>query len=410
MRSWSRAARAATGTAAWAGCVGLAVAGGVYLGDIFTQPDAETYLKMAAGERVMLPFAWRQLGPMLAAATSHAFGISLQQSFMVQGLLALAVLAGVVTLLLVRSGAPGWMLPAVLALLFWTIQFNVLAFPDVLYAAVLAVLLWLLSEGYVLAATWMLYPLALTRESTLLVLVCLLVAGWGRLRAWQAISAMAATAAGMLTVRWLARAALPNHEGLSPALYMVAKLPWNLLRNVLGLQAWADVYPACAAPVWTHALPLGPLHTVGVCGFSLGSPRDALGMALASFGLLPLLWWWLRRDLRREPGLLLRFATLYGGASFLLSPLLGMSSQRLFAYGWPLFLVAMPLLLGSQRAGFTSRATAGVFVALHLAAAWAPWWVFYVYPVNVLEAEVPLYLAGWFLLRRAWRDERVSAR
>jgi len=187
------------------------------------------------------------------------------------------------------------MIAATVGLFFWSRQFSDLVLPDLFYAALLCIFLMLLSRQRFLVAALMMLPLAVARESTLLTVVCLLIAGWRRLRVTEAVTALAATVAGLLIVKRLTANALPNNEHISPILYLVAKMPWTLLKNFLGIYPWANVYPECAVPRWQIAVHLGPLHAVGVCGFEPIPPLLLVSYALASFGLLPLLFLAIRR-------------------------------------------------------------------------------------------------------------------
>jgi hypothetical protein len=97
--------------------------------------------------------------------------------------------------------------------------------------------------------------------------------------------------------------------------------------------------------------------------------------------------------------MLLRFTLIYGVISFLLAPLLGESLTRLYGYSWPLFLVALPLLLGVSRANFSSAWAAVAFVALHVVLSWS---TAFLYPLRLLIAGMAAWICGWFLLRAAW--------
>jgi hypothetical protein len=97
--------------------------------------------------------------------------------------------------------------------------------------------------------------------------------------------------------------------------------------------------------------------------------------------------------------LMVRFCLLYGVVSFCLAGALGDRVLRLFEYGWPLFLVALPVGLGRLAVGFRSAALAVAFVGVHLVITWAVvgldgWWL--------LGAGSVGYLAGWGILRRGW--------
>jgi hypothetical protein len=140
----------------------------------------------------------------------------------------------------------------------------------------------------------------------------------------------------------------------------------------------------------------------------------ALQVTLTNFGLLPLLaavlWWRHRRSPARtedHPSPLLRFCLLYGGISFLLSPLLGAGFVHLVGYAWPLFLVAVPRLLGEFQTELamalaTRRRSLAVmgFLAVHLA----------LYPLGYVPWLVPGILADLALwtvaaaLLRIWLE------
>jgi hypothetical protein len=401
-------------------CVAL-VTGFAWIPHMFDQADADSYRLLGEGriEQVALPFASRQLAPLLVHWLHQGLHVPVVDGFIAEGVLALLLFLGTVLFLLVRSGAPRWMLPAVAGLFFWAQMCNELMMPDLFYGALLCGMLLLLREGRTYAAVSMLFLLAVARESTLLTLVCLLLAGIGRMRWREMAAAVAATAAGILLVKRLTVQALPNAEHISPTLYLVAKMPWNVIRNIFGLTPWSDVNQQCAVPQWQMVVHLGPVHGVGLCSLTPEFPVQTVAYALASFGLLPLLMlaaWRARPAVAGAPGvggpaqasakavgrvLMVRFCVVLGASSFLLAPLLGETFQRLYAYGWPLFLVALPLLLGASRGTFTSAWAAWSFVAMHLVCCWMQ--------VRLIELPgmlwlVLLWLAGWFLLRTRWVD------
>jgi hypothetical protein len=380
----------------------VAVAAGLAMDGIYTQSDTTHYLNLAAGRPAMLPFASRQLGPLVVRGLSHLPGVTIERGFLIEGLAALVFFFCTVMFLLVRSGAQRWMIAAIAGMFFWAEQFNALVLPDIFYGALLCGFLLLLRKGWVIAAALMMLPLAVARESTVLTLVCFLLAGWKLLRWREILTAVGSFAGGMLAVKGLAANALANHEHISSALYLFAKMPWNFLKNFLGLNPWANVYPACAVPAWQHAVHLGPLQAVGYCGFEVWLPVRLAGAALAGFGLLPLLVFRVRRVGQWVGGredLMVRFCLLYGVVSFCLAGALGDRVLRLFEYGWPLFLVALPVGLGRLAVGFRSAALAVAFVGVHLVITWAVvgldgWWL--------LGAGSVGYLAGWGILRRGW--------
>jgi hypothetical protein len=397
----------------------------VRLPTVFHSPDSSHYLKIAAGytELVEQPFTSRQLGPRVAAWLAKLLGGDLQGGFLLQGFLSLAFAIGVTCWLALRSAAPRWMLLAMVLVPSWAVLVQYLVLPDLWYAGLLAALLVLLQrEWYVAAALWML-PLMLSRESTSLTLVCFLVAAWPMLkqRRWL-VTAMAVVAAvvGSVVVGKLAAGSRPNAEHLPQTVYMFAKLPWNFLRNVVGLMPWSDANrDLCTVPVWSVPVSLpfhlgGSVHALGVCGFSFMQQLLALEGTLTNFGLLPLLTamvWWRTGVLRSGRGLvrsvLLRFALLYGGVSFLLAPLLGAGFVHLMQYAWPLFLVALPGLFDELVVGvMTARrmwASVGFF-ALSLGVPAIERWPDF---GQRLGMGLAVWTAGYWLLR-VWLGAAVE--
>jgi hypothetical protein len=125
--------------------------------------------------------------------------------------------------------------------------------------------------------------------------------------------------------------------------------------------------------------------------------------------LLPLLTgflWWRYRRLGDSP--LLRFALLYGAASYGMAPLLGNWIAHLAGYGWPLFFIALPLLFDkmARRVITVKQALAGVAVCLlHLAvwalSHWGRW-------TPQILAIVLIWVAAYRLLR-VWMPKTLVA-
>ena len=414
MRTWSRR----TGLVALLGAVAagaaLAIAIAMRLQPFFGIADASEYLELASGNvrGVMQPFASRPLGALLAHALAGLLHTTIYVGYYAEAAIALLVLLAAVCWLMLGSAAPRWMLFGVMVVPTWVTLVQNLVFPDLFYAALLAVVLVLLAREHFFAAALMMFPLMLTRESTSLTLLCFLLAAWASLRWRDRVAAMLAAAAGSVVVSRFSAAAQPNVEHLPEAVYILAKIPWNFLRNVLGVLPWSDANSElCAVPVWSFPFHLGPVHALGVCGVSIQQQLVALDVTLGNFGLLPLLvlWiWWHGRRTARPRSVLLRFTLLYGTVSFLLAPMLGAGFLHLVGYAWPLFLVALPQLFAPFRelrgTGRQSWAAA-VFFAVHLAVCAAAYW-------SALLPGIGLQLALWaagFLLLRMWSPEAADS-
>lgn len=411
--------RLAAGVLAMLFCLFAAMHAIAGLESVFVTGDARFYLGIATGDysEVMQPFALRPLGAMMAAAVGHLLHVSVEEGFVLEGTVSLVGLLMVIYSFLFHSSAPRWLLAAIAFLPFWSLLMKNLVLPDLWYAALLALLLLLLEHKQMLAASLMMFPLMLSRESTSLTLLCFLVACWRWLRWRDRAMAVASTFAAEAVVQKLARHAQPNFEHLPAAIYMIAKVPWNLANNVLGLVPWSDANQNfCSAPVWKMPLHLYSVHAIGICGFSWLGWMKISQATLNEFGLLPLLTaylWWRQRKVgysQARPNVLLRFTLLLGVASLVLAPLLGTWISRLMGYAWPLYLVALPLLFEFLPRRILSRGqnlAAIGFFSLHMFLVWFAIYEAYRWIWTIgLAIELAVWSAGFFLLRYWLADGR----
>jgi hypothetical protein len=375
---------------------------------VFVVGDARFYIGIANNDysQVMQPFASRQLGALVVAGLAHAFHWTVERGFLVEGSLSLIFILAALYFLLAHTQAPRLVLFAIAFVPFWAALLEYLVLPDLWYSALLMVLLLLLSREDMLGAALMMFPLMLSRESTSLTLVCFLIAAWTWLRWRDRLIAIGSTIAAAVIVSHLAARAQSNLEHLPQTVYMLAKAPWNFMHNILGIVPWSNVYPdLCRVPIWSMPLHFGPVHAVGVCGFSLFGWYE-IGLALlTNFGLLPMLaaFVWRRRGTGTK-NVLLRFTLLYGFVSLLLAPMLGTWIVHLIGYGWPLFFVALPLMFDQLEVTSPTggrAVAAAAFLLVHLI-------VSYVsfnstkFPQIVFDAI--LWIIG-FLLLRYWFSE-----
>jgi hypothetical protein len=401
---WSPRMRLAAAMAAITCCIARAAFVVAHSESVFVVGDARFYMGIANNDysQVMQPFASRQLGALVVAAMAHLFHWTIQRGFLLEGSFSLVFMLATLYFLIMRTQAPRWILFAIALVPFWASLLEYLVLPDLWYSALLMVMLLLLSEEHMMGAALMMFPLMLSRESTSLTLVCFLVAAWRWLRWRDRVVAVASTIAAGLIVSHLAVRAQSNLEHLPQAIYMLVKVPWNFVHNILGIALWSNVYPdLCKVPVWSMPFHMGPVQALGVCGFS-SFVWIQIGQALmTNFGLLPLLaafvWWRHRRVTTRNP--LLRFTLLYGFVSLLLAPMLGTWIVHLIGYGWPLFFVALPLmfdgLIETSPTGSRAAAAAGC-LSVHLILFYASdrWLWLPQFGVDAL-----LWLIGYFLLR-----------
>jgi hypothetical protein len=409
MREWTTARRVAAATVAVLLCGAFAAYYGHKMGDEFKMPDGLEYMAMARGETqtVVRPFASRQLGPLFVRGLVAVFHISVRHGFVIEAILCMLATLIWVFGSMTRTAAPRWLMGACITLPFWRVMMHGIVLVDLWYSAMLCVFLWLLEEDHLLLAAAFLLPLMMSRESTTLTLVCLLLAAWKRLRFVGSALAALATGAGSVIIDRLT-ANVTNAEHLPESLYLFAKVPWNAVR-LTGVLPWSNLYTGlCAVPLWRRPLSLGPLHAIGVCGYRSYAPLDALASGISAFGLLPPLVFllWRARYWRLGPSPVLRFAAIYGSISFVAAPLLGTGYDRLFGYSWPLFVVALPRLWTDLQkqpdrpetsAAAVPAAAAVVFLVLHIAICFLgiyPWASERV----LVSLQVTLFLAGTLLL------------
>ncbi len=315
-------------------------------------PDVQFYVAMAHGryDLVPQPFSSRPLAPLLARSIANLAHCRVEDGFEALAYVSLFTALLAVFWLLSRSKAPRWMILAVAIVPFWPQLLSFAGLPDPLYTALLAALLVALETGWVYVAAGLMLPLMLARESTVLVLLCLLAVCGRRLRWGGSALAIGAAITGAALVKHFSAGGLPNPEHLSGGTYMFGKIMSNSLRS-LGVVPWSNVYPyLCNAPAWQMRLRLGGVETVGVCSWEISAPMQAIWAILTSFGVLPMLLIAPRRrprDTFPHGDLLLPFCLLYGGISLLLAPALGTWYVRLVGYAWPLPLVAVPRLSGA---------------------------------------------------------------
>ena len=289
---------------------------------------------------------------------------------------------------------------------------------DLFYAALCALFFLLLR-----ARGWMALPilflLYLTRESTLLLVVALVI-GAALRRDWKfGLASALVGVAGMQVDSALVARALPNHHGISTTLLDLLKVPYNFAFNVCGLEFWTNTNAATTdppswvtnVPAWLH---LGNIREVGYSGFSWTRPAGTLLVLATAFGLLPIViahaiargprdsiqpsqvswrgedtipgqqkkqeWrklhaltnfqqlriFWGRLPLDKPE---VAAAFVYGALIFILTPLIGTTPSRYVLYAWPLFwLVGVDFL----RVAISSTRKRVHFVLLSLCAAWIP--------------------------------------
>ncbi len=375
-------------------------------GSAILVPDAMVYRRLATGPRasVPAPFSARILGPAAAKWLGQVTGSGVDKGFMILGILSLVAILASMTYLLRSQAVDAGIFAGVFLMPFWLKLFNSFYLPDLLHAAILGALLVCLVSGRMTLAMLLLFPAYLTRESTLLVAICLVWAAWRRISVRAILTGCLATLAGMLVSRHFVQLGAANVRGVGGAQYILGKLVWSFFRNIFGLPLWTNAFtlPPCN-PVWTTALPswlhFGAVHVIGVCHPSLWGPARVLLAWFGVFGIGPAFAaayigatlsrpamrgdFWLKsasasgESSSRSVGAIIafRFCVLYGAITFILAPLLGASVDRLAEYAWPFYFVALTWVVSASIAAhvrFPRGRGLGLLFA-HLAASWIAW-------------------------------------
>lgn len=377
----------------------------------YRSPDSVWYRQMAAGhaDEVVRPYSTRILHAALIAFLAGPDAAGQETAFRIVGILSLLLLCGGAALLL-RSGGVG--LPVVVVLLgvpLFLLLFQDYYLPDLFHGALLVLFLLTLRRW-----TWpsllLLFALVLTRETTALLSLVLIIYALRSGQRALALSVAGVTMAG-LGLTWFGAARLGlvpsgltgavsveagrNAHGIGPILYLLLKLPFNLLRNLFGLRFWANTLDYCSPTVqWElpRWLARGAVHAVGFCGFSILGPLHLASYILTSLGLLPsLALLWIRRgrglSARGSPAWL-QCAWLYGLLTFLLTPAMGAAMDRIIVYGWPAFVLAAPLL--AVRDGLIPREHLGRLAALHLGLSWSPYLLVHLLNDELMGSHIAL--------------------
>ena len=332
--------------------------------------DSNYYIDMALGHRrtVPAPFSQRVAYPTIAGWLHHA-GLPISMSFALLGVLALAVFCVAIRVLL--RDLPGIAVIALLVLPFVIDAYRDAYLPDLAFAALLACFLIVLRARLAWWVPLLLVPLVLVRESILAVCVVLAIVAWRRSNRELAGAAAVALIAsyGVSTMAGIGGA--PSRHNVGGPLYLLGKIPYNGVKNLTGFEFATNDLSECGTVTQFH-LPfsIGNIDSVGLCPFNVFFPAWTLSLWLALFGLGPALLLACLRHPRNggERPIWLQVALWSGLLTYLAAPLLGSSVDRLVAYGWPAFLVVMPLLLFDRSA----RRDPSLIVGASFALAWVP--------------------------------------
>jgi hypothetical protein len=314
--------------------------------------DSMCYYRMAIGEHAAVPspFSKRALYPWLAGTLATTAHINVNTAFVIWNLLAFALLAWCISAALEITIGKPWL--AVLLLLTpMPLESLELAYlPDLFHTALTAFFFLLLLKEKLWPALIVLFVSFATRESTLLMCLSTAALAFRRRHRILLVSSLAILVLGTLISNAFAKLGAPNLHHMPDFLYLVLKVPFNFCLNFLGLTIWTDVnnmgqpFVKWHVPAFLHRLVTD--REIGL-DWDWRLPVKTLILYLTVFGTAPLLLARFRKPWRAllEAPLAIQLAFFYGVLCYLIGPTLGNWVERLIAYGWPAFWIALPWLI-----------------------------------------------------------------
>jgi hypothetical protein len=341
--------------------------------------DGEWYFRLAADgpKGVRAPFSGRIIHPLLARVASTIFNIRLEAAFFLVSAVSLVLWVCCIVLLLNPSSFTqlfGYSLMFVYP--FIVLIATQFYYPEIVHAALLSAFLVCLQRLHQRFGQYiglvLLTLLVMTREITVLLSLILLAKSVISRRYKYALGVAVSTSVGLVIVYIVTRQGLPNPENLPGILYLILKLPFNFLRNVLGVEFVTDAIWYCEPVVsWTvpETLQLGNIRTIGLCSWNPNRALSTLGTLLTIFGLQPVILLWAAKTRRLPKAHWVTIAFVYGALLYLLGTSVGSDVFRLVSYGWPLMIVAIASYQVPDKRGDLTLFLLPVF---SLAVAWLP--------------------------------------
>jgi hypothetical protein len=329
--------------------------------------------------------AGRMLHPETVRFTSWAAGLNVDQAFFVVALATLALFIWIVAWILKQvAGFGALVVPLLGTPLLIADMFGLYYCQDLFYAALLGCFFAALMKGHTRLALALLFPLFLTRESTILLALVWAGLAWFEADFFVAGGCIAVTIAGLAVSRMFASAGMPNVHHTNELVFLALKPPFDSIRNLLGIVLIPTEMKGrpgfTCAPFATLSLPsylrYGFTKEVGICAPMPEVPLHTVTLWLSLFGTGPAIVCAIFKDNGRrawcDSPLWLKVAALYGLLAFCAAPAVSDWLERDIGYGWPLFWLAAPaLFIKTYPASSPAMVTA--LLVENLAACWIPY-------------------------------------
>ncbi len=318
--------------------------------------DSNWYIAIAEGHlnQVIQPFSGRVLHPFLAGWLSSFSSLNTTQSFLFLAIISL-VFSLIVNSLIFKKTVRS---PVFFVFLFFSPYFlsifREFFLSDIFYVFLTSLFFLALFYEKEALALLMLFPLFLARESTILLGAILLLVGLWRSKKLLSVAAAIVIILSVFTASRFNSLGLPNAHELTGLPYLILKLPYNFLNNVLGIVPWSNTLPHCE-PIFQYHLPalsfFGSIQSIGICGFNPLFPLATVTTLLTIFGIMPAVLIYLfskRKIVFGKVPFWLAIALVYGVISYFMSAIATTGVGRLAGYGWPAFLLFTPIIFANS--------------------------------------------------------------
>ncbi len=343
--------------------------------------DRKYYEKIALGKysEVIKPFSKRVLHPIVARSISSLSSLSLNQSFFIISIISLIIfISFILWIIKNESSFPLAMTIPLLVTPYMSLLFYDYYMHDLFFSTVLiAFFVFFIKKLWPLMFL-SLYALFLIREATILLSLILIISCIIKKEPRILLGVIIATGLGLVSSSYFAGLGQENRHALGELIFMISKIIHNTFSNFFGINLWVNTYKDCHPileinivrhPDW---LSFGKITNFGVCDFNLLQPLHTLIRYLSSFGLIPLLFFYI---IKREGKKIIEHndlwfisCLLFGLVSFVIGPCLGPGGYRLMGYGWPLFWIVCPILMSLFIQ--SEPATRNKIVIIHVVLTW----------------------------------------
>jgi len=349
--------------------------------------DSIAYRALALGRFGEVPgsISGRVLHPAFVRFVSWAASLNIDQAFLVASLITLALLIGTVAWILRQvTGFGALVLPLLLTPVLIDDMFGLYYCQDLFFAALLSCFFVTLIKGHTWLALVLLFPLYLTRESTILLALAWAALAWFESDSLIAAVCVAITVVGLFVSRKLASLGMPNVHHTNELVFLALKPPFDSLRNFFGFVLIPSEMKgmqgyACTPFAIVHLpryLSYGSTRQFGICRPDPAIPLHTLTLWLSLFGIGPaVLWTLVKRNGRHvfmSGPLWLKLATVYGLLAFFFAPFVSLWLERDIGYAWPVVWLAAPAIFKQGYPAATRGMVAGLLLE-NLAACWMPY-------------------------------------